>query len=92
MNNIPIIRLELERMKQTMLTAVSDYNNQISEAVKVQLEWAIENFDYEAAVREAANEAIKEAINSYFKYGEGRRLIDQTIDEALGKIIGENGN
>jgi hypothetical protein len=91
MNNIPIlppiIRIELQHLKQTMLMAVADYGDQLSESVGIALDQAIQNFDFVGYVTQISNEIMKEEIKSYFTYGEGRKMIDEVLKEALGKSL-----
>ena len=87
---VPIIKLELEHMKQSMLTHLGLATNELSEAVSANLGKAIENFDFSYAVLNAANEAIAETIESYFKYGEGRSFIQAAIQESFDKMFSNN--
>jgi hypothetical protein len=87
--NMPILRLELEGMKQEMMLALGRYQTQINDAVEEQLENVVQNFDYEKVVKAAASQAITEAIQTYFKYGHGTEIIADTVREALDKILAE---
>jgi len=88
MNEFPILRLELDRMKQSMLVALADYHVSLSENVREQMEKIISEFDYEEEVGKATTEAIEEAINYYFKYGNGRVVIREAVQESFDKSLG----
>ena len=88
MHGTPIIKLELDNMRQAILYSLAKYNNEIEKAVDEELKKVVENFDYENIVISIANEALKDAIESYFKYGEGRRTIEKSVNEALSKAFG----
>lgn len=75
-------------MKQTMMYALVDYNKSISENVEAQMEKMISEFDYEEAVGNATREAIEEAIDYYFKYGNGRLAIRDAIQASFDKTFG----
>jgi len=83
----PIIRLELERMKHSMLTHLGAYHQEISDQVEKYMEGAIKNFDFGSAVEEASHEAIKDTINGYFKYGDGNRFIRDVITNSLNEMF-----
>ena len=87
MNEYPIIRLELQRMKQSMLTHLGIYHQGISDQVERYMENAIQTFDFEMAVGSATHDAIEEVINEYFKWGEGRRVIKSAIEDSLNQMF-----
>jgi hypothetical protein len=83
MTQIPMIRLELEGMKQEMMIALTRYHTQINENVEAQLKNIVEHFDYERVVTEVARQTINEAIQTYFRQGEGKQVITTAVYEAL---------
>ena len=88
MMNVPIIRLEIEGMKYTLQTALSEHSAQIDKDVQA----AIERFCRPENIQEHINRAVKqslgvvlaEEIERHFKYGEGREAIRQAVRTALG--------
>jgi len=87
MNEYPIIRLELERMKHSMLVHLGVYHQEISDQVEQYMNRAIENFDFGTVVEEAARDGIIETINGYFKYGDGNRFICDVITKSLNEMF-----
>lgn len=87
MNNLPIIRLELEQMKYQILHAFGAHQHELSAQVTQELEKAINSFDYSATVSRIAHEIIKEQIESYFRYGAGRQAIETSVNDALDKVF-----
>ena len=87
MKEYPIIRLELERMKHSMLTHLGVYHQEISDQVEKYMDGAIKNFDFGSAVEEASRDAIVETINGYFKYGDGNRFIREVITKSLNEMF-----
>ena len=83
MINYPIVRLELQHMKQSIMHALMGYQEEISQSVAKQLEQVIETFDFEQAVENAARESIQDAINQYFKYGDGHEMIKSSVNKAM---------
>lgn len=87
MYDVPLVKIELENMRQTVIVALSNYQGQISQNVNEQLKDIVNNFDFSKVVNDTATkvieEAIRDALTSYFKYGDGRRVIETTISEML---------
>ena len=83
MSELPIIRLEMQQMKHTIITALTSHQLQINQYVDVTLQRAIDEFDYDSVVKQSVDEAITDAIKSYFKYGDGRKVIEAAVKQAL---------
>lgn len=85
----PILKVELQHIKQTMHHAFLDYQEGISKQVKAQLDRLVseESFNYMIArqVKEQFELAVKKAIASYFEYGDGRRAIEDEIQKACAR-------
>ena len=79
----PIIKLELQHMKQSMQVALADYNLKVSEEVDIQLQKIIDDFPFEEVVQKAAYDALNQAIESYFNYGDGYKLVQTAMQEAF---------
>lgn len=91
MNGMPMIRLELEQMRATILHQFTNYNKELSEAVDKELKKVIENFDYEGTITRVANEVITKVIQDYFSWsGEGKKLIEDSVKQGLDKIFKAN--
>jgi len=91
MNGMPLVRLELDQMRTAIMHQFTNYNKEISEAVDKELKKVIENFDYESTIIKIANETITKAIEDYFTWrGEGKKLIEDSVTQALDKIFKAN--
>lgn len=90
MLRMPTITIQLEGMKHQIINAFAAHNTEIEQAIESQLTAAIKNFPFEAEVhrlsREVISDAIKEALEYYFKYGEGREVIKKAVVERLDKL------
>ena len=86
MNDMPIIKLEVERMKHTIMSHLGAYNNEMGKAIEAQIERAIESYDWEGQVTRITHECIQERIQSYFKYGAGSRFIGECVDNAFKEL------
>lgn len=87
MYEYPVIRLELQSMKHSVVNALSAYHSDVERTVSQQLDEVIKNFDFGAVVQstatEALNKAIKTAVESYFMYGRGRAMVDKIVADIL---------
>ena len=90
MFNMPRVTIELEGMKQQIVHAFSSRNQEIETAIEEQLTKAINTFPFEETVlklsREIISAAIKDALEHYFKYGEGREAIQQAVTDKLNEL------
>ena len=88
MNSLPIIRIEIEGMRQSILAALTERQIQMDEYVSAAINRyaTAENLSrvIDAEVESAINSAIKEATASYFKYGDGRKFIVESVAKRLG--------
>jgi hypothetical protein len=90
MYELPIVKLELQNMKQAMVVALADYQNEIAKSVELQLQNIVDTFDYKEAICQMVNkiihDSIHKSIESYFQYGEGRKQLDRLIYESLHRL------
>ena len=61
----PMLRLELEHMKQTMVTALMDYNGEIERAINEQLSEVVKNYDFAAVIAPIAGDVLNHAITEW---------------------------
>lgn len=87
MRDMPIIRLEIEGMKASILHALTEYELQMDSLVKEAIERQCSSehihqlINYETS--RAIDEAVKDEINNFFKYGKGRDAIKSAICDKL---------
>ena len=90
--SVPIIKIEVEHMRQQMLHAFSDHLVNLSADFKVAIEAACSPDKVQALLTEAAarylNEAIQTETKSFFLYGEGRKLVAEHIKQRFIKDLG----
>lgn len=89
MNEIPLIRIEVETMRQSMIHAFSRQMLRLDEMFKEAINDACQPEKVQAILTEAANKYIQEALKleteRYFLYGEGRKYISEKVKEKLDK-------
>lgn len=83
MTNMPIIRLELEQMKYTLLAALSQHTSEINKLAEEQIAKAIKDFNWQAETTQVVHEALRTAIGTYFQYGKGYEFITGAVNEAF---------
>jgi len=85
--NIPIIRLEVEGMKMTISAAISEHAMQIEQDISRAVEDYCTPENISFVVRQAAtnqlNHAIKEEVERFFKFGEGRKAVAEAVREFI---------
>ena len=81
------IRVDIAHMKTCIMQAFSP--EAISAAMEVQFDAAFRAFNWEGAVADAVNQVLGEAIQSYFRYGQGRQLVTQTVVGLLNLTLAE---
>lgn len=84
-NDIPIIKLELEGMKYSVMKMLSP--ELISAQIELATDEAIKNIDiYKIAEREinrGLTECLQAEITRFFKYGDGRKHVQSILLKAL---------
>lgn len=87
MIDMPILKLELAGFRQTMMHALADYQGEISRCVSDQVSNIVTTEYFEgfikSQVRETVQRSVKDAIESYFMYGEGRKMIDEVVNQVF---------
>lgn len=87
MYELPLIKIELDGMRYSIVHALSTHNAEIETYVDENLKKVVEEFDYVTLVKQVATkaitEAVKRSIESYFAYGDGYKNIDAVITEIL---------
>ena len=84
---IPIIRLEVDRMRHTIAKAFTEYELQISEEIRQAVDTYCSEDNIQRvvsdSVRVTLDRAIDEEITKYFAYGEGRKFIAKEVIKRL---------
>jgi hypothetical protein len=85
----PIIRLEIEGMKHSVAVALTEYAARMDADVQAAIERACEPHRLVEAIQVAASKAIddtiKSEIDTFFRYGDGRRAIKAAVEAQLSK-------
>ena len=88
---IPIIKIEIEHMKQAVHHAFNKQVLSLDENFKVALNEATKPEKIQAIVNDAANkciaDAIEEEVRRYFCQGDGRKIIAEKVKEKLAEDL-----
>lgn len=83
----PMIRLELQGMKQTILHAFRGYQLNIDKTVKESLDRVCSDGGIERLideqVREQVEKAVKSKIKEFFGWGDGSKAIEAALNDML---------
>ncbi len=92
MNNLPIIRLQLESMSQTILHAFNDQQLQLSEELQRQLAIFCTPENIGRILHEQVESAIKQAVKAetekYYLWGPGREVVRAAVIKKLDSYKG----
>jgi hypothetical protein len=92
-DSIPIVRLELERMKFQIVTMLSSYTDELNANIQRAVDDYCTDENLHAVVRDAVkttlNNVIKEQVNRYFTYGAGYRAVERAVKDGLENIVGD---
>lgn len=85
--NIPVIRLEVEGMKRSIVAALLEHQAKMDADVIAAVEAYchpenISRIIHEAA-RTALDNAIREEVKAFFWMGEGRKAVAEAVKETL---------
>jgi hypothetical protein len=94
MNTVPVIRIEIERMRQTMSTMLSDQAALVDAELQAALDRFCQPDNIKRVVQEAAHAALKSALTSeisnFFHMGAGRRTLAAEVQQQLAEMgLGE---
>lgn len=85
--SIPIIRLEVQRMKHTMIAALSEYSMKIDQDLRVAVERYCEPEHLGRVIEDAVDReltaVLQEEIKRFFAYGKGRAAIREVVVKKL---------
>jgi predicted flavoprotein YhiN len=89
--SVPMIRLEVEGMKTSIICALSEYTAQMDADIKKAVELActpdrVKEVLYAAVGKELKN-AIEDEIRNFFAYGNGRKAIKAAVEDKLTEEI-----
>ncbi len=91
MNELPIIRLELEGMRMTFCRALTEYHASIDASVQDAVERFCRPENISRIVNSSADKAMEEAIRAsvddFFRYGDGRKAIQDAVRARLGEQV-----
>lgn len=89
MSPVPIIRIEVETMKQVMFHAFQQQLLNLDEQFKLAVENACKPEKIQSILNQAANKYIREAVEEetkhYFLHGNGRKHIAELVKTQLEK-------
>lgn len=84
---VPVIRLEIQRLKQTLMVALSDHATQMDADLQAALDRYLTPENVARIIDEEAHRQldalIKEEVANWFRYGGGRQAIKEAIEAKL---------
>lgn len=91
MNTIPVIRLEVEHMKHSIVAALSEYTAQIDEDLKNAVDAFCRPENLKRIIEETVNKELKieieRQVQNFFRYGAGQQAIAYAVTQRLEKSL-----
>lgn len=85
--SIPVIRLEIEHMRHTMMVALSQYTARLDENLRQAVEayCTPENLAriIDDETHRVLDHVIREEVKNWFIHGEGREIIKAAVEKKL---------
>ena len=85
--NVPIIKFELDRIRQQIKANLGTAGSELGEMIDKGIESAISSYDFDGKVIMIVHELITEEIDRFFKYGPGKTVVRETVEETLNKAF-----
>ncbi len=79
----PVMRLEIEGMKLQVLRYLQVEHEHLEAAIETAAKKALAEYDLEAEVKRQVNAALQQAIEQYYRFGDGHNAIFAAVTEAL---------
>ena len=96
MINVPIIEIRLREMGNELTSYFATYQADIEKEVKAAVAHSVKNFNFEGEVRRQADrviqESVKRAVESYFAFGGGAKMIDKMVTGILAEANKQDAN
>ena len=90
MIQMPTVRLEVEGMKHQVVHHLGKFHEDVEKHVGEEVEKALRRMDWQDEIQRLVTSLVKDAVvrsvESYFRMGEGRRLVDHIVGEAMPKL------
>jgi hypothetical protein len=91
--NIPIIKLEVEGMRHTVMCALMEHQAKMDASIQAAIDAACTPENIDRVVQEAAGRALKEVIQAevakFFNWGPGREVVAAAVKAKL--LAGRTG-
>lgn len=83
MSEIPIIRLEVQRLAERVSVAMAARDREFNAMIEAQIDATLKSYPFEAQVTRAVHKALNDAIEAYFTRGEGYHAIRDAVEKSL---------
>ena len=84
--SVPIIRLEIERLKHTVMSSLGTQHSDLGLAINSAIDKALQSYDFDREVSRIVHQELTKQITNYFSHEEGYRAISQSIHEMFEKL------
>jgi t-SNARE complex subunit (syntaxin) len=89
MMNLPVIRIEVERMRHSITTLLTEYQAQMDSYVRDAVDKFCEEDNLRAIIGASVNtelrRAIDDEIKTFYTDGEGRKVIREVVENVFSR-------
>lgn len=83
MSGLPVLRIELEGMRHSIMHMLSAHHNDVEDLVQKETKAFIEGFDFASVVRRQLGpileQVVKDSLTAFFLRGPGRQVIEASL-------------
>jgi len=90
--SMPKIRLEVEHMKYQILHYLGANGSELGDRLSSEIMRSVESYPWQSEVNKIVHEAISSHVSDYFKWGEGREMIKEVMNEAFKEAFRDASN
>lgn len=86
---MPILRMEVEGMKASILTHLGAMGSELGDALSAEIDKAIANYDWQGEVTRIVHSALTEKITEYFSWGDGSKAVRAAVEDGFAAATGK---
>lgn len=86
-DELPTIHFTMEGIKTAVLHHMGVVGSDLGKELDKHIKKAIDTYDYQEQVSAIVHRALSEKIENFFRFGDGHKVLKETINEGLNKAF-----
>jgi hypothetical protein len=87
MNQMPVVKVEIENLKHTVLTTMGLSNGELHDRIAEAIDEAVKKYPWQERIDRIAHAEIDRIVTAFFQYGQGAEAIRNVLKETLAGAI-----